>query len=102
MGSRTLVANIITLSADMDRVNVTSLAREAHELVASGVDALRLDGSAVVRARLCSVQMLASAAHTALGAGIPFCIENPSDELVAAIELTGMSSMLLGTGQETA
>lgn len=90
-----MVANTLALSADLDRVNVASLAREANEMVASGITALRLDGSAVVRARLCSVQMLASAARTALGAGVSFAIDNPSDELAAAIELTGLSEMLL-------
>lgn len=94
-----MVANVLALSADLDRVNVASLAREANEMVASGIDVLRLDGSAVVRARLCSVQMLASAAKTAIGAGIPFAIDNPSDELAAAIELTGLSDILLGATQ---
>lgn len=94
-----MVGNVLALSADLDRVNVESLAREANEMVASGIESLRLDGSGVVRARLCSVQMLASAAKTAVGAGIPFIIDNPSDELTAAIELTGLAEMLLGATQ---
>ncbi len=85
----------ITLSADLDRANVQSLAQEGAELVASGCTVLRLDGGSVSRVRLSSVQMLASAARTAASAGVGFELARPSTELVKAIRLCGLETLLL-------
>lgn len=85
----------IALSADLDRANVASLAREAAEIIASGAGALHLDGSSVARVRLTSVQMLASAARSAAAAGVAFVLHSPSTELAAAIRLCGLSDLIL-------
>jgi anti-anti-sigma regulatory factor len=89
------------LSADLDRANVESLAHESAELLASGVAALRFDGSAVARVRLSSVQMLASAARSAAAAGVPFELCTPSVELTTAIQLCGLSDLILSSEGET-
>jgi anti-anti-sigma regulatory factor len=86
---------IISLSADLDRTNVASLAHEGAEVLASGVGALIFDGSGVTRVRLCAVQMLASAARSAAGAGVSFVVEEPSAELSAAVRLCGLSDLIL-------
>jgi len=86
---------IISLSADLDRTNVASLALEGAEMLASGMGALTFDGSAVTRVRLCAVQMLASAARSAIGAGVPFAVVEPSVELVAAVRLCGLTDLVL-------
>lgn len=85
----------ISLSADLDRANVASLAHEGAEMLASGAGALTFDGSGVTRVRLCAVQMLASAARSAAVAGVPFAVEAPSAELVAAVRLCGLSDLIL-------
>lgn len=84
----------IALSADLDRANVASLAQEAAEVLASGA-ALRLDGRKVTRVRLIALQMLASAARTAAANGGSFTLEEPSDELMAALELSGLKTLVL-------
>ncbi len=86
---------MISLSADLDRTNVSSLALEGAEVLASGVGALTFDGSAVTRVRLCAVQMLASAARSAATAGVAFAVEQPTAELVAAVRLCGLSDLIL-------
>lgn len=86
---------VITLSADLDRTNVASLAQEAAELLASGCGVLRLGGASVARVRLSSIQMLASAAQSATNAGASFELADPSPELVSAIRLCGLSDLLL-------
>lgn len=85
----------ISLSADLDRTNVASLAHEGAEMLASGMGALTFNGSGVTRVRLCAVQMLASAARSAAAAGVPFAVEEPSAELVAAVRLCGLSDLIL-------
>ena len=85
----------ISLSADLDRTNVASLALEGAEMLASGVGRLTFDGSAVTRVRLCAVQMLASAARSAAAGGVPFAVETPSAELVAAVRLCGLTDLIL-------
>lgn len=85
----------ISLSADLDRTNVASLAHEGAEVLASGAGALTFDGSSVTRVRLCAVQMLASAARSAAVAGVPFSVREPSVELVAAVRLCGLSDLIL-------
>jgi anti-anti-sigma regulatory factor len=85
----------IMLSADLDRTNVVSLAHESAEMLASGIGPLTLDGSGVARVRLCAVQMLASAARSAAVAGVPFKLEQPTAELVAAIRLCGLTDLVL-------
>ena len=85
----------ISLSADLDRTNVASLALEGAEVLASGVGGLTFDGSGVTRVRLCAVQMLAAAARSAATAGVPFTVEGPSAELVAAVRLCGLSDLIL-------
>lgn len=86
---------MISLSADLDRTNVASLALEGAELLASGIGGLIFDGSAVTRVRLCAVQMLASAARSAATAGVAFAVEQPTAELVAAVRLCGLSDLIL-------
>lgn len=85
----------ISLSADLDRTNVASLALEGAEMLASGAGPLTFDGSGVTRVRLCAVQMLASAARSAAVAGVAFSVEDPSAELVAAVRLCGLSDLIL-------
>ncbi len=86
---------MISLSADLDRTNVASLGLEGAEVLASGVGALTFDGSGVTRVRLCAVQMLASAARSAAAVNVPFSVEAPSAELVAAIRLCGLTDLIL-------
>lgn len=86
---------MISLSADLDRTNVASLALEGAEMLASGAGGLTFDGSAVTRVRLCAVQMLASAARSAATAGVPFVVEQPTAELIAAVRLCGLSDLIL-------
>lgn len=87
---------VISLSADLDRANVTSLALEGAEMLASGAP-LRFNGAKVARVRMCSLQMLASAARSAGLAGMPFSLEEPSEELTAAIKLAGLTDLILGS-----
>lgn len=86
---------MISLSADLDRTNVASLALEGAEVLASGAGALTFDGSAVTRVRLCAVQMLAAAARSAATAGAAFTVAAPSAELVAAVRLCGLTDLIL-------
>jgi anti-anti-sigma regulatory factor len=86
---------MISLSADLDRANVESLALDAAELLASRVGPLIFDGSAVTRVRLSAVQMLASAARSAAVAGVPFAVEEPSVPLAEAIRLCGLTNLIL-------
>jgi len=85
----------IKLSADLDRANVSSLAQEAAELLASGVQQLVFDASAVQRVWLSSVQMIVSAARSAAAAGVSFELRMPTEELKGAISLAGLNDLLM-------
>lgn len=82
----------IILPATMDKGSLPPLAREMMALCDKG-EALVIDGSKVSRVGLAGLQLLASAALTARDRAVDFRIASPSDELVGAASLSGLSAM---------
>jgi ABC-type transporter Mla MlaB component len=82
----------IILPAIMDKGSLSPLAREMAELCDKGA-ALDIDGAKVSRVGLAGLQLLASAALAAKDRSVDFRITNPSEELLGAVSLSGLSGM---------
>ena len=82
----------IILPAIMDRASLSPLAREMMEQVDKG-EPLVVNGAKVSRLGLAGLQLLVCAALAARDKDVTFEIEEPSDELTGAAELSGLTTM---------
>lgn len=82
----------LSLPTSLDTPAATPLAQSLRDTIAMG-GAISLDGAEVVRVGQACLQVLLSARQAAIGAGLSFTIERPSDELRAAGSLAGLDTL---------
>jgi len=82
----------ILLPAIMDKGSLPPLAREMAEQCDKGLP-LVVDGSKVGRIGLAGLQLLVSAVFAARDKDLAFEISAPSDELMGAASLSGLTDM---------
>lgn len=83
----------IRLPETFDRQSIEGLA-ETLRTALSGTDSVTLDASDVERIGQVGLQLLLSASRTASARGVAFEIQNPSNGLCDAVQLTGLGDAL--------